>query len=229
MPWIRRGELTEADAALIGEDERSSLAFHAELESEEDLAAAMRAVVAEEVEGAGGSDEEADAAWSRFEKRLVSQGDAPSVDLDAQRTKARPRAATSARTSAWRSIGLPKTRTGWLAGVQTAMLAALALIFLPEQFSETEPQYNTLSSGEPTQAVSGETPGTAVIMFDPALSEAAMREALSSVGARIVDGPMANGGYVIALDEGTYEEGLSALRNTDGVALAEPLSGAERP
>lgn len=230
MPWFRRGDLSDADAALISEDERLSPAFHAELEREDDLAAAMRAVVADEIDDAGESAEAADAAWSRFQERLAVPGDAPWSHDGAHQTKTRPRSVTPARTSAWRSIGLPKTRTGWLAGVQTAMLAALAFVFLPGPFSEPEPQYTTLSSGEaPDPEGSGAVPGNAVLMFDPALSEAGMRETLSSVGARIVDGPMANGGYLVALDEETYEASLDALRNQKGVALVEPLNPVEQP
>ncbi|MEM7702811.1 MAG: hypothetical protein AAF251_12800 [Pseudomonadota bacterium] len=224
MPWIARGELEHADSELIDEELAKSPAFQAKLAQESELAGVMKDIAAEEE---AQSDEDADAAWTKFKARLpettrsVPEGAPPQAQ-----PLPRTRASSSARTSAWRRFRLPQTNVGWLATAQTAVLAALAFLFIPGQLVEEEGDYRMLSSDGASAAL---PVGNAVIMLDPATDLATLQQTLDEAGARIVDGPMANGGYVIALDEADVQTGLETLRASEAVVLAEPLSGEAQP
>lgn len=224
MPWIRSGDLEQADRDVIDEELAKSPTFKAKLAQEKELAAALKGVAADEM-AEDASD--ADAAWATFKARLpeidatVPEGAPPQAQ-----PLPRSRASAPVRTSAWRRFRLPQTNVGWLATAQTAALAALAFVFIPGQLAQTDGEYRTLSS----DAATAPTPaGNAVLMFDPSTDQAAMQQALNEVGARIVDGPMANGGYVIALEDNELDKSLETLRNNETVVLAQPLSTDVQP
>jgi len=229
MPWIARGELEDADSALIDEDLAKSPAFQAKLAQESELASVMEDIAADEDTQC---DAEADAAWATFKARLpeTTRSVPEDAPLQAQplprANQQKGRASSPARTSAWRRFRLPQTNVGWLATAQTAALAAMAFLFIPGQLAEDEGDYRMLSSdGAPADL----PVGNAVIMLDPAIDLATLQQMLNEAGARIVDGPMANGGYVIALDEADVPSGLETLRASEAVVLAEPLSGEAQP
>lgn len=219
MPWIKHGGLDEKDRALISDARTNLPEFQARLVQERDLGDALEAIARDENAAAGNS-AQADAAWAKFKQRLATAKPA----AVSQPGTTRLRAAGKARSSNWRLLRLPQTRMGWLAAGQTAALACVALLFASAQLSYGDAQYRTLSS-----APSAPTPtGSAVVAFKPATDQAAMRAALVSAHARIVDGPMANGGYIIALGEERMDEGLETLRANDSVLLIEALGGGER-
>lgn len=220
MPWINRGELEGEDCDLVSEELAQSPAFQAKLAQEGDLVAALDEIAADEVaQSAAG----ADAAWARFKARLPENG--PTVPEDAppqaqHLPKNRPTG--SVRTSAWRRFRLPQTGVGWLATAQTAVLAALAFVFIPGQLEPQPEEYRLLSSDVPA----AQAPvGNVVLMLDPATSQASAWVLLSEAKARIVDGPMANGGYVLQIDADDLDDGLAKLRASEAVVLAEPLVG----
>ena len=101
--------------------------------------------------------------------------------------------------------------------------SALAFLFIPGQLKPQEDEYRLLSSDDPT----AQAPmGNVVLMFDPASDQATMQALLAKVGARIVDGPMENGGYVLVIEADDLEAGLATLQASEAVVLAQPL-GAE--
>ena len=84
-------------------------------------------------------------------------------------------------------------------------------------------QYRTLS------ADSGIATGNVVVVFDAAASEAQMRQLLQASGARIVGGPTAAHGYVLAIAPEGRARALEQLRAAKIVKLAETLGNADTP
>jgi len=228
MPWINRGQLEEEDRDLVNDGLASSPTFQADLSREAELTAALDAIAKDE---AVRSEGDAEAAWAKFKSRLPQEKAAPTGTPAREsaspqpQPQSRPQARTQnpARSSVWRRMRLPQTGVGWLAAAQTAALAALAFMVLPSQLEPQEDDYRLLSSADLKGPV---RTGNAVVMFDPASDQAAVQALLLETGARIVDGPMENGGYVIAIDPDGLEDGLASLQASEAVILAEPL-GAE--
>lgn len=218
MPWIWREQLEAAERQSISSELISSPGFQAKLAEEESLALALADIADDEEVAASGS---ADAAWLKFRQRLEAHQRDSAGDL----TQARLRTPGRVRSSVWRSLRLPQTRLGWIVTSQTAALAAFAFVLVPGQFPKGNGEYRTLSADTGAQAPEGNV----VIVFEPTAPEAAMREILEAVNARIVDGPMANGGYVIVVEEGKMDTTINALKANEAVLLAETLgAGSER-
>jgi anti-sigma factor RsiW len=70
--------------------------------------------------------------------------------------------------------------------------------------------------------------GDALVVFDPRASDAEMRRALMSAGARMVDGPTITGAFVVKFDEARVQPGLEALRLDRAVLRVESLAAADR-
>jgi HAMP domain-containing protein len=166
---------------------------------------------------------EADAAWKRFENKLAAR-EAGTQDFSASRP--RPTSEAQGRTSIWRRIRTPRTGVGWLATAQAAAIAAMAFVLIPQGSPSQPDEYRTLSSDDP-ELVAGST-GNAVLVFDESVNLATINETLTGAGARIVDGPMANGGYMTQIDEGRLESAIEELTANDSVVLVEALV-AESP
>ena len=88
---------------------------------------------------------------------------------------------------------------------------------------DTSAQYRTLASE------GGIAGGDLVVVFDAAAKEADMRQLLQSTGARIVGGPTAAHGYLLALPADTRARALEQLRSAKIVKLAEPLASRDAP
>ena len=84
-------------------------------------------------------------------------------------------------------------------------------------------QYRTLA------ADGGIATGNVVVVFDAAASEAQMRRLLEASGARIVGGPTAAHGYVLAIAPDGRARALEQLRAAKIVKLAETLGNADTP
>lgn len=118
------------------------------------------------------------------------------------------------RAPVWRRrIGL-----GWASGgALAASLATVAVVSLP--IGKPAEPYHTLSAATPP----GTAQANAIVLFAPDVSAQQMRDALNASGARITDGPLASGGYMLRIEPGRRTNGLSHLRTTRGVVMAEPL------
>lgn len=219
MPWLRHQELSPADEKFIGNEIMRSPEFEAMLAEETALADALEAIAAEEGQDSAA---DADAAWSAFKNRL------PEARADGAARAAheiRQRAKGSARVSLWRRLPMPQTGLGWLATAQTAALAAFAFVLVPAQLGQDNEDYRTLSAGSDGQIPAG----NAVLIFKPTTPEATMRQILAAANARIVDGPMANGGYVVMIAEDELFSTISALKANDAMLVAETLEGGSEP
>ena len=128
-------------------------------------------------------------------------------------------------------LALPRhtRKRGWLASpawryAAAAQLAVIAVLgWKLWTVDDGAAQYRTLSSA------GGITTGNAVVVFDAAAPEAAMRELLQSAGARIVGGPTATHGYVLALPADSRDQAVERLRAARIVKLAEPLGNGATP
>jgi len=224
MPWINRGELEDSDCDLVSEELAQSPAFQAKLAQEGDLVAALDEIASEEV---AENEADADAAWSRFKARLPeNRSTVPEDASHPAHTLPNSRTSGLVRSSGWRRFRLPQTGVGWLATAQTAVLAALAFAFIPGQVEPQPEEYQLLSSDDlATQA----PVGNVVIILDPSSDQATVQTLLSEAEARIVDGPMANGGYVLRIEADDLDAGIATLQASEAVILVERLSGKAAP
>lgn len=139
--------------------------------------------------------------WSRMRSRIEANDDVP------------PAAARRGARGAW---------IGW--GVAATFAVVAGVSWLPQAQG---PQYHVL--GEAPSSVPGpEQGGNVVVVFHPDTTERQMRETLTAGGARLVDGPTAAGGYVLAVPAAKRAAVLAALRARANVVLAEPIDGTAR-
>lgn len=109
---------------------------------------------------------------------------------------------------------------GWLAAAQfgaIALLGALLLRPVPDGGA-----YRALGAGAPK-------PAGLVLVFRPDTPERELRRILRASGARIVDGPTVNDGYLLTVPSGSLAPALARLRAEPAVALAEPLADGKQP
>ena len=152
----------------------------------------------------------------------VAAGDSETpLSVDAAFNKMRARIASGPRESA----RAPLTPLGWWRlgfGMQTAVVlllgATLLLQTMPGWFNEDGAAYRGLGTAQRAS-------GDALVVFDPAASEAVVRRALQQAGARIVDGPTAAGAYIVRFD-GQSSTALAALRGDAAVIRVESLAAA---
>jgi len=112
---------------------------------------------------------------------------------------------------------------GWAIASPFAAAAAVALLFIgvaPER--PADPQYHALGAAANVQ------PANLVVQFELATRMRDMQRTLGSVDARLVDGPTETGAYLLRVNETKRELALKRLRDSDSVALAEPIDAPER-
>lgn len=118
------------------------------------------------------------------------------------------------RPPVWRQrIGL-----GWAAGgALAASVATIAVVSLPA--TRVTSPYHALGTATPA----GKVEANAIVLFAPDMPTHDMRSALTAIGARITDGPLASGGYMLRIEPGLRANGLAQLRTRRGVVMAEPI------
>lgn len=106
----------------------------------------------------------------------------------------------------------------WTPWVATAELAVIFVLGALLVFGgEPSVPYRTLGAAD----VSPHALAQLVVVFDPRIAEAELRQILRATGARIVDGPTSAGGYVLELAVDRQASALEALRAQRAVVLAE--------
>jgi hypothetical protein len=115
------------------------------------------------------------------------------------------------------------------AWIKLALAAQFGVIFaLGWEVVQTERagfEYHTLASAStPARAV-----GSLVVVFDPNAPQREVARILRRSGVRVVDGPTASNGYVLATTHGDLQAALSGLRAEPAVVLAEPLQSQSTP
>ena len=147
---------------------------------------------------------DADRALDRLRPRLVPQQ--------------RPDSNVAARPRRFRL----KALVGFTLAAQFGIIVALGwtlVVMLP-----AVPTYVALGAANvPLRAQ-----GDAIVVFSPGVEVGAMQRALASVGARIVDGPTVNGGYVIRIDGRDLDSAVADLRANPSVRMVARLDQAPR-
>ena len=195
LPWFLNGTLQGEEAAKVEEHLRGCPGCREELEC-------LRVMQSEYLESEMAP--EAQAALAKLRPRLE----------EALPAKPPPRRATG------RAATLTAPFPVWF---KLAMAAQFALVFglgwavlQPERAGLA---YHVLSaSGAPERAA-----GSLVVVFDPAAPQREVARILRASGGRVVDGPTASNGYVVAVADGGLSAALARLRAEPAVVLAEPL------
>jgi len=170
----------------------------------------------------------ADLEWQRdFVREGPGEG---AVTLDAGRELARLRLRLDPPwrrlvrgLDGWtRSLRLPSgmQRPGFAIAIALQSLAILVLAGALA-WPSSPPAYRTLSAPGPDRAAD------IVVRFDPAIRETELRAILLASHARILDGPLPGGGYLLSVDPAGRLLALRALRGNSSVRSAEPLWGGE--
>ena len=209
LPWFLTGTLEGEEAAQVEEHLRSCPACRSELEF-------LRVLRSEYVASEPARDPQD--ALARLRPRLDEGGASHA-----------PPSRTGGRTGA-RPSRIPG-RVGFAlasrfpipAWVKLAMAVQFALIF-GLGWAVLQPDggalpYRTLSSA----AMPEHPAGSVVVVFDPGTQQRDVARIVRSSGGRIVDGPTASNGYVLAVPEGGLNTALSRLHAESAVVLAEPL------
>ncbi len=195
MPCFLNGTLQGEEAVQIEEHLRACPGCRAELEC-------LRVMQSDYLESEMAP--EAQAALAKLRPRLDEA-------LPAKRAP---------RRAAGRTATLSAPFPVWF---KLAMAAQFALVFglgwAVLQPDRAGLAYHTLSAaGAPERGV-----GNLVVVFDPAAPQRDVARILRASGGRVVDGPTASNGYVVAVPDGGVGAALAGLRAEPSVVLAEPL------
>jgi hypothetical protein len=140
-----------------------------------------------------------DSSWSNIEQRL--QAEQPNV----------------IRPDVWWRRKVP---VAWAVASPLAAAAAMALVFVNVNPAQpVNQEYRAL--GAPTVSRSANV----VVLFEANSREKDMRAALDAADARLVDGPTETGAYLGLVDGAKRERALKSQRDSNAIALAEPIDG----
>lgn len=111
---------------------------------------------------------------------------------------------------------------GW-AIVGQAAAAALVLVAVGSLRQEPEvAQYHALG------APGAERVGNMVVLFSPETSERDIRALLDGAQARVVEGPLTTGAWILRVDDTRRDAAMALLRASPRIALAESLDGDDK-
>ena len=161
----------------------------------------------------------------RFERTLAQS--VKNLPLDAEvgwrRLARRLKAEPQRRALPLASGGLPRAGAMWGGwAVAACALIAVGVMVVPRQ-SGPAAAYHAL--GAPHSV----TPGNLVVIFRPDTPERIIRTTLTTVGARIVDGPTAADAYVLQVPAVQRAQALAQLRSRNTIVLAEPVDPGVAP
>ena len=200
LPWYANATLDPDEDARVRAHLIECAACRAEL-------ATLRAVM--ELAPPTSDARETDRGWMRMRDRLHAArrtpGPAPRL---APRARRLVRHAGRGCASRWRRSS-PSSRV-------------LAMFLLGDP--QPAPQTFTTLSATPAPHASRDT---LLVVFDPRMTDAQLRELLGANRARIVDGPNAAGAFLVAAPPGQADLVRNALRASPGVAMAERLAPPE--
>ncbi|SPE27573.1 conserved hypothetical protein [Burkholderiales bacterium] len=202
LPWFLMGTLEPDEEQMVKSHLQGCVDCRAQLATERQLQEAY-----------AGSDSERDpeAALSRLRPRLLATREGqtawPARLLDRLRRARRA-------LPAWATLAL---------ATQLGIILALGWALAGTDVANDS--YHALSS--PAPAIQAQ--GKLVIVFDPGAPQQTVQALLRSSGARIVDGPLASGAYVLDVPAGGMRSALERLRAEHAVTLVELLQSRDTP
>ena len=199
LPWYANATLDSDEDARVRAHLVECAACRAEL-------ATLRAVM--ELAPTTSDARETDRGWMRMRNRLHAASRTPGPGLDWRRVRA-----GWSGTPAWLRVAV---------AAQFAFIGVLAMFLLGDP--QPAPQTFTTLSATPAPHASRDT---LLVVFDPRMTDAQLRELLGANRARIVDGPNAAGAFLVAAPPGQADLVRNALRASPGVAMAERLAPPE--
>lgn len=111
---------------------------------------------------------------------------------------------------------------GWaIAGQAAAAALVLVAVGSLRQTPETK-EYHVLG------AATAEPAGNIVVLFRPDTSERDIRTLLDGAQARMVEGPLTTGAWVLRVDRARRDAVVGQLRASPRITLVEPLDGEQR-
>jgi anti-sigma factor RsiW len=212
LPWFLTGTLDEDERSQVEQHLQDCAACRAELASQQ----ALRAAVA-----SGEARPPYAASFAQLRRRL----DAADAQHAARGQGASARPGGSGPGLGWLAgLGrLPPALTGLALVAQLVLIVVLGSALVRSDHEVAS--YHALSAaGVPAAAR-----GNLVVVFDPQVQLVAVQALLSASGARIVDGPLPSGGYVLSAAPASLAATLTWLRAQHAVTLAERLDATVAP
>ena len=114
-----------------------------------------------------------------------------------------------------------RVRLGWAVAGQLAAAAIAAIVLVSLEPAKPDGSYRALGTA-PVAA-----PGNAIVLFGPRTSAAQIRDTLAAADARVTDGPLASGGYLLRVPAADRPRRLEQLRAAAGVVMAEPIDAPQ--
>lgn len=112
---------------------------------------------------------------------------------------------------------------GWAIAGQAAAAALVLVAFGSLRQAPSPVEYHALGTAGAAQA------GNMVVRFRPETAERDIRTLLDRAQARVVEGPLTTGAWVLRVDGARRDGAVAQLRASPRVALAEPLDGDGKP
>lgn len=199
LPWYANATLEPAERDLV----HAHLSECAQCRSELAALLAQMDALEDDVQRESTLDHD----WHRLRGRLHAQ------------RQAAARSPWMRARSGWRNAA------PWMRAALAAQLAIVAVLaaFLMRDATPVQPEaaYRTLSA---SNAVPVSNDDTLLVVFDPRLTDAQLRELLGANHARIIDGPNTAGAFLVAVPAGQAELVRNSLRASTGVAMVERLA-----
>jgi anti-sigma factor RsiW len=200
LPWYAVGALAPDEAARVEAHLEGCAECQAELKFDRRIGPQIASLPLDVERG-----------WADMRRRITVPAAPPAAAR--RRNPVGPRLA-----AAWRA-SIP-----WLGGALAGQAAALVVLAGAWSGPVREAAaYHALG------AAPGPRTGDIIVVFRPETPERALRDALLSSHARLVDGPTSTDAYLLKTPPGERTAALQALRRRAEVALAEPVDASGSP
>lgn len=199
LPWYVNGTLDAAEAAMV----EAHLVECAECRNELRIEQATGRQI-------GGLSMDVEQGWMAMRERLAAAETAPTPPAETTPALEGPRVIPFLR----RRVTLGWAIVGQAAAAALVLVASGSLRQTPEVA-----EYQALGTA-------GAAPvGNMVVLFRPETAERDVRALLEGAQARVVEGPLTTGAWVLRVDDARRDAAVAQLRASPRIALAEPLDG----
>jgi hypothetical protein len=165
----------------------------------------------------------------QFERMMGRQVGGLSMDVEqgwaAMRQRLEPAMQETAAPTTARIIPFLRrpVAMGWAIAGQAAAAALLLVAFGSLRETPSVAEYHALGAAGAAQT------GNLVVLFRPETAERDIRALLDGAQARVVEGPLTTGAWVLRVDGARRDAAVARLRSSPRISLAEPLDGNSKP